>query len=115
LANIYLHEHDYKTAVNYSQQAVKLIKGVPAFLDTAGWALTLSGEPSDGLSYLRHAFTISSSNTEIQYHIAYSLVQLNRHQEAKDILEKQLSLSNDLAEIELAKNLLNSINNVNFK
>jgi putative PEP-CTERM system TPR-repeat lipoprotein len=114
LANIYLHEHDYKTAVNYSQQAVKLIKGVPAFLDTAGWALTLSGELSDGLSYLRHAFTISSSNTEIQYHIAYSLVQLNRHQEAKDILEKQLSLSNDFAEIELAKNLLNSINNVNL-
>jgi tetratricopeptide (TPR) repeat protein len=115
LANIYLIEKNYHAAVNLSQQAIEILGDVPEFLDTAGWSLTLLGEPENGLLYLRHAFSMSSSNREIQYHIAYSLVKLGRYQEAKAILQKQLAFPNELSDFERAQKLLNDINDKELK
>jgi Flp pilus assembly protein TadD len=47
-----------------------------------GWALTLSGEAEEGLSYLKQAYSMSSSDTEVNYHLAYALAKLDRKAEA---------------------------------
>lgn len=110
LATLYIRDKDYKTAVDFSQKALKILGSVPAIIDTLGWSLTLSGEPDKGLSYLRQAFSMSSSSPDIQYHIAYSLIKLDRKQEAKELLQKLVVLSNNFEEYPLAIQLLEDLN-----
>ncbi len=109
LATIHIREGDYKTAINFSQQALQILGSVPAVIDTLGWSLTLSGEPEKGLSYLRQAFTMSSSSPNIQYHIAYSLEKLNRDKEAQQILEKLIDLPTTFEDKPLASQLLTEL------
>jgi tetratricopeptide (TPR) repeat protein len=87
LATIHIVKKDYKLAVKQAKQAIEITNTIPAFFDTAGWALTLSGDVKDGLSYLRQAYSMSSSDTEVNYHLAYALVQLGRKNEAIEYLE----------------------------
>lgn len=108
LASIHLQENDLKSAVQVSEQAFKMLPS-PGIVDTFGWALVLSGELEQGLSYLRQAFSMYSTSPEIQYHIAYALVKLNRSQEAKVILAKIIKMPDTFNEHKLAVKLLNSI------
>ncbi len=110
LASIHIEESDYKTAVEYAKQAFSMLNSVPAIVDTLGWSITLSGDPQQGLTYLRQAYTMSSSSPNIQYHIGYTLIQLDRHREAQNVLEKIITLPNNFAEYDLAKALLAKLN-----
>ena len=106
LANIEIIEEDFVSAVQSAEQALKLVKAQAPLLDTLGWALTLLGEPNKGLKYLREAFTMSSSSPDIQYHMAYTLVQLNRVDEALPLLRQVVNMPNNFPEHSLAKGLL---------
>ncbi|NQY86783.1 MAG: tetratricopeptide repeat protein [Colwellia sp.] len=108
LSLIYLNEAEYKFAVETAKQAHKILPS-PAIVDTLGWSLVLSSEVEQGLSYLRQAFSMVSTNPEIQYHIAYSLVKLNRKVEAKIMLTDILKQPGTFADYKLAEQLLNSL------
>ncbi len=108
LAIIYLDENAYQEAIETAQQAHKMLPA-PAIVDTLGWSLVLSGEIAQGLSYLRQAFSMSSTSPEIQYHIAYALVQLNRVGEARMMLLNIIKQPDTFVEYKLAKTLLSEL------
>lgn len=111
LALIAIDSGDVSQAISYSEQALASMEpqSPPEFLDTLGWALTLSGEPELGLTYLRDAYTMLSASNEIKYHIAYALVKLDRKAEAKEVL-LSLDDSQDFDEKSKALELLKTIN-----
>lgn len=108
LAVIATKNKDYAVAIQFANQAIEIIRPnkVPAIIDTLGWALSLSGEYEEGLGYLREAYAMASTQGDIQYHIAHTLVQLNRKAEAKTLLLQTIELPNDFAEYKLAEQLL---------
>jgi len=108
LASIYLHENAYQSAVDVSKQAFEMLPS-PAIIDTLGWSLVLLGDADKGLSYLRQAFSMSSNRPDIQYHIAYALVELNRQEEAKALLMSITKLPDTFIEHKLAKRLLSTL------
>jgi len=87
LASIHIVKREYKLAFTQAKQAIEITNTISGFFDTAGWALTLSGEVEEGLSYLRQAYSMSSSDTEVNYHLAYALAKLGRKAEAIEYLE----------------------------
>ncbi|MDX1519049.1 MAG: PEP-CTERM system TPR-repeat protein PrsT, partial [Gammaproteobacteria bacterium] len=54
----------------------------PSVLDTYGWILTETGNPREGLNYLRLAMSLEANDPAIQYHLALALSRLNRNKEA---------------------------------
>lgn len=106
LAVIYIAEKNYDSAVEFSTQAVSILGSVAPIIDTKGWALTLSGAPDKGLTYLRQAYTMSSNSADIQYHIAYTLVKLNRISEARTLLTQIVAKPDDFPEHKMAERLL---------
>jgi tetratricopeptide (TPR) repeat protein len=106
LATIHIRDHEYETAVSLAKQAVELLPKHADLKDTYGWALVLQGKANEGLMQLREAYSFSSVKPEIQYHIAYTLVKLNRTAEAKAMLTSLLAKTNhDYEEYPLAKAL----------
>ena len=87
LASIHIIKKEYKVAVTQAKQAIEITNTIPGFFDTVGWALTLFGDVKEGLSYLRQAYSMSSSDPEVSYHLAYALAQLGRKAEAIEYLE----------------------------
>jgi putative PEP-CTERM system TPR-repeat lipoprotein len=110
LAIIHIKKKDYKLAATQAKQAIETINTIPAFFDTAGWALTLSGEVNEGLSYLRQAYSMSSSDIELQYHLAYALAKLGRKKEAIKYLGFIVTAPDEITEVKLAKQLLLELN-----
>ena len=108
LATIHLHENEFQSAVEVSKQAFEMLPS-PAIIDTLGWSLVLLGDVDKGLSYLRQAFSMSSNRPDTKYHIAYALVKLERHEEAKVLLMSIAKLPDTFIEHKLAKQLLNSL------
>jgi len=108
LATIYLNENAHQSAVDVSKQAFEMLPS-PAIIDTLGWSLVLLGDTNKGLSYLRQAFSMSSNRPDIQYHIAYALVELNRKEEAKALLMSITKLPDTFIEHKLAKQLLSTL------
>jgi putative PEP-CTERM system TPR-repeat lipoprotein len=106
LATIHIIKNDYKLAAIQAKQAIEITNTIPAFFDTAGWALTLSGNVEEGLPYLRHAYTMSSSDTEVHYHLAYALAKLGRTAEALEYLAFIENAPEHLKGVTLGKNLL---------
>ena len=109
LAVIESHDNNLDLAMTYSQQALQALGPIPVVLDTRAWALVLSGQYDEGLSMLRRAFSMSSNSTEIQYHIAYTLVKLDRKQDALEMLNLLLELPRDFEEKSLVETLLAEI------
>lgn len=111
MAVIYIEQKDYPLAVSFAKQAVAVTNTMPSLIDTLGWALTLSGELNEGLSYLRQAYTMASSSIEVQYHLAYALAKLGRTEEALEYLEFIVISPAKIGEVELAKQLLAQLTN----
>jgi hypothetical protein len=84
---------------------------MPDIIDTVGWVLVLSDELYLGLSYLRQAYSLSSTSPNIQYHIAYTLAKLQRVDEAKELLTKLIDLPADFEEHSLSRQLFNKLSN----
>ncbi|WP_448245999.1 XrtA/PEP-CTERM system TPR-repeat protein PrsT [Thalassotalea agariperforans] len=111
VAVIYIEQQEYSLAVSFAKQAVSVTNTIPGLIDTLGWALTLSGELNEGLSYLRQAYTMASSSIEVQYHLAYALAKLGRTEEAVEYLEFIVISPAKIVEVELAKQLLAELTN----
>ncbi|WP_440876468.1 XrtA/PEP-CTERM system TPR-repeat protein PrsT [Thalassotalea sp. PLHSN55] len=109
MANIYVAEQDYESAIEFSKNALSMLPSHPSIIDTLGWAHTLSGDNNQGLTYLRQAYTMASSSPDIQYHIGYTLAKLNRKEEAQNMLEKVVALPNEFPEHALAQSLLSQL------
>jgi cellulose synthase operon protein C len=106
LASIHIVKREYKLAVTQAKQAIEITNTISGFFDTAGWALTLSGEVEEGLSYLRQAYSMSSSDTEVNYHLAYALAKLGRKAEAIEYLEFIANAPEKFKGVALGKKLL---------
>jgi putative PEP-CTERM system TPR-repeat lipoprotein len=111
LATIYIRDKSFALAIETAKQALNLDPRMPSIIDTIGWALVLSEELDLGLSYLRQAFSLSSTSPDIQYHIAYTLAKLQRTHEAKKVLIKLIALHDDFEEHQLAQQLFNKLEN----
>ncbi len=104
LANIYALNQDPR-ALKTARKAYKLAPDNPAINDTLGWLLVQSGDPSQGLSYLREAHFRLGDSPEIRYHIAVALHQLDRDKEALKELKLLLKSGQDFNGIEDAREL----------
>jgi putative PEP-CTERM system TPR-repeat lipoprotein len=109
LAMIQINDNKLDLAIAYAKQALDALGPVPWVIDTYAWALVLSGELDEGLALLRQAYSMYSDSTEIKYHLAYTLVKLDRKQDALEILNSLIALPNDFAEKPLVENLLSGI------
>tara|TARA_B110000438_G_C15819026_1_gene653351 strand:+ start:1878 stop:4679 length:2802 start_codon:yes stop_codon:yes gene_type:complete len=108
LANILLKE-DLTLAEKYALNALALDDTSSAILDTYGWIKALRGEFEEGLTLLRRAYTMNSNDPAINYHLGYTLMKLNRIEEAKRELGPALSSDINFSERDEAKALLESI------
>ncbi|QPG06611.1 tetratricopeptide repeat protein [Salinimonas marina] len=97
LANIYAHTNS-EQAMTLIEEALALAPRSAALLDTKGWILALNKDYQGGLGVLRQAYTLDASDPSVQYHIAYTLAQLERTEEAKALLSKHNTLSKQFRE-----------------
>jgi putative PEP-CTERM system TPR-repeat lipoprotein len=111
LAIIYIKDKDFPAALETSYEALIIAPTMPDIIDTVGWVLVLSDELYLGLSYLRQAYSLSSTSPNIQYHIAYTLAKLQRVDEAKELLTKLIDLPADFEEHSLSRQLFNKLSN----
>jgi len=107
LANI-LITTDPKLALKYIDEAIKLDSTVADFFDTKGWVLVKSEQLSQGLTYLRDAYTLNSENPINWFHLGYTLHKLNRNKEASRELNKVIAIKKDFSEKKQAMKLLDS-------
>ena len=108
LANI-LIKSDLAIAEKYASNALTLDDTSSAILDTYGWIKVLRGEFEEGLILLRRAYTMNSNDPAINYHLGYTLMKLNRVEEARRELDRALSSNINFYEQDEAKALLESI------
>ncbi|WP_165840169.1 XrtA/PEP-CTERM system TPR-repeat protein PrsT [Motiliproteus coralliicola] len=90
LANLYLKQGDPR-ALEHAQKAQQLAPNDPSTNDTLGWVLVNQGKLSEGLKYLRDASVRSANNPEVLFHIAATLYQLDRGDEARRALNRAMA------------------------
>lgn len=108
LANIYAI-NDLNKALITANKGLAHDNKNAALLDTLGWILAQQHKYAEALAVLRKAFSLNARSAEIRYHIAYTLVKLNRKQEAKVELRASLSEGESFSEYQAAKTLLESL------
>ena len=108
LANLYLMT-DVTTALTHAETAVKLApKHAPA-LDTYGWVLSKTGKYQQALAVLRQANTLDAAEPATRFHLAYTLAQLKRNDEAKTILQQLLADTATFTDKTAAETLLQQL------
>ena len=85
-------------AMAFVEEALVLDPRSAALLDTKGWILALNEDYQAGLGVLRQAYTLDASDPSVQFHIAYTLAQLQRGSEAKALLNKHGTLAKQFRE-----------------
>ena len=108
LANIYAKD-DLNKALITANKGLAIDDKNSALLDTSGWILAQQTKYTEALAVLRKAYSLNARSTEIRYHIAYTLVKLNRKKEAKTELASLLSEGETFSEYPKAKSLLESL------
>lgn len=108
LASLLLSDKPLK-ALEYAETAVKLAPKHAAALDTYGWVLSKSGQYQQAVAALRQANTLDAANPAIKYHLAYTLVKLQRSDEARQLLQQLLTDNQDFADKAEAEALLQQI------
>ena len=108
LANLYLPTNA-ATALIHAETAVRLgPKHAPA-LDTYGWILSKTGQYQQALAVLRQAHTLDAAAPAARFHLAYTLVQLQRNDEAKLILQQLLTDNSAFSDKLAAEHLLQQL------
>ncbi len=108
LANT-LDRSGHEDALEHALRAHKLAPDDPVVSDTLGWILVRTGQPAEGLKYLRDAHSRISGNPEIRLHIASALVDLGRNSEARKELKALLKSNKRFAGIETARQMLEKL------
>jgi putative PEP-CTERM system TPR-repeat lipoprotein len=79
-------------AVEYAEQANKLVPNQPALMDTLGVLLVAKGETARGLELLRQAAALSPKSSHIRFNLAKALLQAGNKEEAKKELDELAKL-----------------------
>jgi tetratricopeptide (TPR) repeat protein len=83
-------DRDPQRAVELATQAYELAPTRAEIVDTYGWVLFQSGRRSEGLAALQQALIIAPRNAEIALHVAEALIEMQRADEARPMLERVL-------------------------
>jgi putative PEP-CTERM system TPR-repeat lipoprotein len=89
LANTFMRS-DLNQAYIYAKKANELKPSSPAILDTYGWVLAQQMKYAPALAILRKAHSLDVNDNAIGFHLAFTLFQLDRIQEASALLDKVL-------------------------
>ena len=108
LANIYAKDN-LTAALEAGLLAIEYSEGKSAAIhDTVGWIYARQQKFNEALSHLREAAVLDANNAEINYHLGFVLHKLGRKEEAIRQL-RMATMSDDYAEFDEAKALLNSL------
>lgn len=105
LAELHLLINNEKS-LHFAEQAYRLQPKDSDVLHTYGWALTINGQPQASLPLLREASVRNATSLSLQYHLAYTLVELENYSEAKRILSRLVKSSTPFEQREKANALL---------
>ncbi|MGQ8364381.1 XrtA/PEP-CTERM system TPR-repeat protein PrsT [Glaciecola sp. 1036] len=86
LAMVNIELGNNETALEYAQQANNLAPEHPLILDTYGWALYKNGLLLEAETTLEIAYNNSSKDPSVGLHYAQVLIERNKKQEARQIL-----------------------------
>lgn len=89
LANVLVALKDPK-ALEVAEAALALQPKSPITLDTAGWAAFQAGQPDRAVQLLRDARLRNPESAVIRYHLAATLMKLDRKGEAREELDAAL-------------------------
>ena len=103
LTQLYILRGEFQLAELHVQQAANIKQDDALILDLQGWVTVNKGELNRGLDLLRSSYSRNSSNPSNLYHLAYTLHQLNRREEAKRMLDRALMLNREFPERQLAE------------
>jgi len=84
----------YKEAEKLIRKALDMNPKSPAIIDSLGWVLYKRGQHEDGLAELQRAYE-SMDDAEVASHLVEVLAELERHDEALELLESAEKLSPD--------------------
>ncbi|MCW8093030.1 XrtA/PEP-CTERM system TPR-repeat protein PrsT [Alteromonas sp. ASW11-130] len=108
LANIYA-EKDLQKAHTFIDQALQIAPDSASLIDTKGWLLALSGKHKTALDKLRQSYTLNASSPSLHYHLAYTLAELGRYDEALKVFEENKTFEKSFPEKEKAILLRDSL------
>ena len=84
----------YEEAEKLIRKALAMNPKSPAIIDSLGWVLYKLGQHEDGLAELQRAYE-SMDDAEVASHLVEVLAELERHDEALDLLESAEKLNPD--------------------
>lgn len=108
LAWLYTQMKDPR-AVDFAEQANKLVPGNPNILDTLGWALVTQGKTGQGLEHLKVAVSKAPDNPEVRYHLAVAYFGHGDKQKAQRELERTLDSGIAFPQEKEARAMLNNL------
>ena len=103
------HEKGKPGALVMARKASKLAPDNPAIQDTYGWILVQSGGATSGLAALEYAASKLPNNREVQYHLAYALVETGQVDKARVILNEILKNGKPFGDRDKAEALLGKL------
>ena len=90
-------------ALNYANKAYQLRPQNVSVIDTLGWILSREGERKEAIDLFRKALSIEYNNAEIKYHLARTLYEEDRVNEAKKLMLEAIKSEQDFVDKEEAK------------
>lgn len=109
LAQIQISLKQFQQAQVNAEKAFKALPNNNAIIDTLAWTYSLNGAYQQALPLYRQALSKDSGNAELKYHLAYTLVKLQRVEEAKKLLSESVLSGQSFKELEDAKLLLETL------
>ncbi|CAN0275987.1 unnamed protein product, partial [Phaeothamnion confervicola] len=91
-AYVCLQLDEIAEALRAAEQAHRLAPDNAMVSDTLGWALVKAGRREEGLPHLRDAAARASGDGEIHYHLAATLLDLGRREEARAEFERATAI-----------------------
>jgi uncharacterized protein (TIGR03790 family) len=85
-------------ALSYAKRAYLAAPGSPEVLDTLGWTYHLLGDAPQAVELLTKAATLAPQSAETQYHAAAALLSVARIADAREHLNRALTVSPHLLE-----------------
>ena len=98
-----------EAGLGYAQRAFQLEPDDPRVIDTLGLAELGTGNAAAAVNALRRAYNRAPESLQIQVHLAQALAERGLAAEAREILQRLLSLGRDVPERQDAETLLREL------
>ena len=108
-AYVCLQLDEIPEALRAAEQAHRLVPENAMVSDTLGWALAKAGRQDEGLPHLRDAAARASGDGEILYHLAATLLDLGRCDEARAEFERATAVQQPFESRAKARALLKQL------